>query len=98
MTQKLLAIAEGHWVTIDGKAAWRGIDLLTMPFDRFLNAVYRYATKDGTPDSIRKFDIRLWIPPAGIAPTRGPWTPEAEMQAFRGLKAALGSKVTATPE
>lgn len=98
MTQKLLAIAEGHWVTIDGEAAWKGVDVLALPFDRFLNAIYRYATRDGTEDSIRRFNIRLWIPPAGVAPTRGPWSADAEAEAFRGLKNALGAKVTATPD
>lgn len=97
MTQKLLRLAQEHWVTLDGDAALTGIDLLSLPFDRFLNAVYRYATREGTPDSIRSFDIRLWVPPRGVAPTRGPWSAEAEAEAFRGLKNALGMKGTASP-
>lgn len=98
MTQRLLQLAEQHWVTIDGEAAMRGVDPLELPFDRLLNIVYHVATREGTPDDVRKFDIRLWVPPPGVAPTRGPWSAEAEADAFRALKAALGSKVTATPE
>lgn len=98
MTQKLLALAEEHWVTIDGEAALRGVDPIALPFDRLLNAVYHFAIRDATPDNVRKFDMRLWVPPPGVVPTRGPWSAAAETEAFRGLKNALGSKVTATPE
>lgn len=96
MTQKLLATIEEHWVTVDGEAALRGIDLMELPFDRFLNAVYHFATREGTVESIRRFDIRLWMPPPGVVPTRGPWSPEAETSAFKSLKASLGLNNTSS--
>ena len=37
---RLLAIAQRHWAAIDGEAASRGADYLSLPFDRFLNAIY----------------------------------------------------------
>jgi hypothetical protein len=97
VTQRLIRLAREHWVTLDGDAALLGLDLLALPFDRFLNAVYRFATKDANPDAVRSFDARLWIPPRGVVPTRGPWSPEAETNAFLGLKNALGMKGTASP-
>lgn len=47
---------------------------------------------DGSPESqneVRKLEAQLWAPPLGEAP-RGPWAPEAEMDAFRSLKTSLG--------
>jgi hypothetical protein len=99
VTQKLLRIADEHWVTFDGPAALRGVDPLELPFDRFLNAVHHFAIKDGQPDAVRKFETRLWMPPPGVVATRGPWSAEAETQAFKALKAGLGNaKAPAAPE
>jgi hypothetical protein len=98
VTQKLLRLADEHWVTIDGEAALRGVDPMSLPFDRFLNAVHHFATREGSPDAVRKFEIRLWMPPPGVVATRGPWSAEAETRAFKALKAGLGSpKAPAAP-
>lgn len=98
MTQRLLQIAEAHWVTLDGETAPNGVDLLDLPIDRFLNTIHAFALRGGTPESRRSFEIQLWVPPPGVVPTVGPWSPDAETAAFRGLKQALGSNGTAAPE
>lgn len=82
---------------LDGEAAGRGIDLLDLPIDRFLNRVYHFATKGGDPTSIQRFDNRLWMPPPGVVATRGPWSVEAETSAFKAFKAALGMRDPAAP-
>lgn len=40
---RLTAIAADHWVAIDGESAGRGVELITLPFDRFLNAIQWWA-------------------------------------------------------
>jgi hypothetical protein len=97
VTQRLRAVAQKHWVTLDGEAAGRGFDLLQLPFDRFLNTVYRYATKGAGEIELAKYDQWLWMPPPGVVATRGPWSPEAETAAFRSLKAALGIRDPSAP-
>lgn len=94
MTQRLLAVAAKHWVTLDGD---RADDILELPFDRFLNTIYRYATKGGNEVALAQYDQWLWMPPPGVVATRGPWSPEAEQSAFRSLKAALGIRDPAKP-
>lgn len=65
-------------------------DLRTLPLDRFCNFVWWWWTKDA-PDSteVAKIRARLWVPPKGIAPTTGPWSPEAETAAFKALSTSL---------
>lgn len=92
MTQRLLQLAARDWVEIDGEAALRESDLLQLPFDRFLNAIYHWETRDRPPEAVRKFEIMLWVPPPDVAPTVGPWSPEAETSAFKAVRAALGMK------
>lgn len=74
-----------------------GLDLLELPLPRFLAAVYFWATRNGDDVAQKKFDAKLYMPPPGVVPTQGPWTPEAEQSAFRALKAGLGirDRVTA---
>lgn len=94
MTQRLVSLISGDWPRYDGWLVSRNVDPLELPLDRFLNSVYFFVIKDAPEAEIRKFDIRLWVPPAGVVPTAGPWTAEAEAQSFNALKNALsaGSK------
>lgn len=89
MTHRLLAMASGQWDTFDGWTAAQGVDPLALPFDRLLSLIYFWATKDGDPEQVERFYIRLWRPPPGETPTKGPWTAEAEMDAFRAFKAQV---------
>lgn len=91
MTQRLLGYARQHWVSIDGEYA--PLDPLDLPFDRFLNLTYVHATRDMDPAAVRRFDLRLWVPPPGdTTPAQGPWSAEAETAAFKAVKNALGMR------
>lgn len=92
MTQRLRTLASRHWVSYDAEATLSGVDLLHLDFDRFLNVIYHFSTRAGSPEDIRRFDAQLWVPPRGVVPTEGPWAPDAETAAFRSVKAALGMK------
>lgn len=97
MTARLVGAARAHWVSFDGWAVEKlsGGDPLDLPMDRFSNFVYHWLTRHAAEDEIRKFDNRLWRPPAGERPAPGsPWSPERETSAFRGLAAEVkGSPV-----
>lgn len=76
----------------------KGEDAMALPFDRFLNLIYFWATEDAEPKEKDKFDVRLNLPDArarerGTAVKTGPWSPEAETAALGGLVAALTGKV-----
>lgn len=77
---------------MDGWAASQGLPELgkfTLP--RFCNLVWYWYTKDGDQKDVDKFEAQLYRPPVGVqAPAVGPWSAEAEMAAFRSMKAALG--------
>lgn len=56
---------------------------------RFCHLVWFWMTDGADPAEVRKVEAQLWMPPKGEAP-KGVWSPEAEMEAFGALKAALG--------
>lgn len=59
-----------------------------MPLRRFLNLLWFWMTDGAAPQDVRKLEAQLWIPPAGER-ARGPWSADAEMQAFDALKSSL---------
>lgn len=60
-----------------------------LPYDRFLNFIWWWATREGDPPSIAKFKARLWQPPKGVVPEKGPWSPQAETAGLMALQAQL---------
>jgi len=68
---------------------------MKLPFDRFLNLIYYFATEDADPKEKDRFDMRLNLPTArararGTATAEGsPWSKRAEEQALSGLVAQL---------
>lgn len=60
---RLLAIAEARWAEVD--AAYLQVDILTLPFDRFLNAVYAWCVQQfifAPPEKREEFDTMLTAP------------------------------------
>lgn len=57
---------------------------------RFYNFILWYITKDAEQADVDKFLAQLWKPPKGEEP-KGPWSPEAEMEAFKALQASFGA-------
>ena len=92
MTQRLVHLAAQDWARFDGSLAVLGIDPLQLPPDRFLNAIYYWLVNGHSSDAVDKFNRRLWMPPKGVAPTRGPWSAEAETAAFQGFKKQFQSR------
>lgn len=96
MTFRLIATVQENWAHFDGWAASLNIDPMEMPFARFMNLAYFWVTGKGEAqqEDVDKIDRRLWMPPKGVKATQGPWSPEAETQAFAAFSAefqALGS-------
>lgn len=86
---RLISLALNHWREIDGWAVGHGLDdLRKLPLSRFCSFMWWYATKDAEGSEVAKFEARLWRPVPG-AVAQGPWSPEAETAAFKGLKAQL---------
>jgi hypothetical protein len=73
---------------------------MALPFNRFLNLVYFWATEDAEDKEKDKFDIRLNMPDARTRAKRptaaivqsSPWSKENEESALHGLAAALGGR------
>jgi hypothetical protein len=86
---------EENWVTMDGEALAAGFDPLSLPIDRLLNWTHYWATRDGDEQGIAKFEMRLWRPPLGVAPSpQSPWAPANETAALSALGAALRGSPT----
>jgi hypothetical protein len=73
---------------------------MALPFDRFLNLTYHYATDDADPREKDRFDIRLNLPDErarrkaateGI-PESSPWSKRNEEASLSGFVAALSGK------
>lgn len=92
MTARLIGLIKNEWSAFDGLLASQDVDPMLLPFDRFLNTVHWWATKEATQESLTRFERRLWMPPKGEAPAPGsPWSPEAETAAFASLAAQVGA-------
>lgn len=106
MTQRLIgAIANSEeWQRFDAAYASQGTDPLDLPPDRFLNAVYAYLvggvdrhTQEGQ-QALRKFEARLWMPPAGVEVTEGPWSAAAETASFQAFKKMIKPDTPIAPD
>lgn len=75
---------------LDGYAVGHGIgDLRELPLDRFVNFVWWWATHGMEKKDRDTFEQRVYMPPKGVVPEKGPWTAEAETQGLMGLKRSL---------
>lgn len=100
VTLRLVYLASDNWSTLDGWAASRNTDLMSLPIDRMLNLVYFWATKNAENEQdLAKFDRKLWMPPKGVVPPpESPWSSANETSAFKAFKAQIqpdGSKPSA---
>lgn len=89
---RLAELAIEHWRELDGYAASRNMPELTdLPLGRFCNFVLWWATKDMQDEqSYLTFEAQLWRPPKGQAVDEGPWSPQAETEAFQALRKMTG--------
>lgn len=89
VTLRLLYVAAERWVEIDGEAASNGSDLLDLPLDRFLNAIYYWAIQRVDADDRAQFDMQLYEPLPGREPS--PETVKMEMDSFATFASAFGA-------
>ena len=90
MTQRLVAIAVEHWRDIDGYAVAHNMpELGSMPLGRMCNFVWWWMTRNADQKERDKLERRLYMPPKGVQPTAGPWSAEAETEAFGALRQGL---------
>lgn len=76
---------------LDGFAVGHGVgDLRELQLDRFMNFVWWWATRSMEKKDRDSFEQRVFMPPKGVVPVKGPWTAEAETKGLMGLKRALG--------
>lgn len=62
---RLIGIAESNWWVIDGDAAVAGVDLLALPFRRFIAALYVIARRSAASrgeDELKKWESWLMSP------------------------------------
>jgi hypothetical protein len=62
---RLSAVAASNWERIDGFYAGKGVNILDLPFSRFLSVVYVWATERMSSEDAEKFDQELLKPLRG---------------------------------
>ena len=93
MTQRYLASAYAEWDYIDGFCLGHGIDLETLPLDRFCHVMWWILTRNTQEEGdSEKLKQELWMPPKGeiVTDPRSPWYSGNESSGFGSLKASLG--------
>lgn len=75
------ATADEVWPYFDGWCASRNVDHLELPWDRWLNLVYYFATRNASSDEKKDFDN-------AIADTVTKWTLAKSKPAIEAAKAA----------
>jgi hypothetical protein len=61
--QRLVGLVTSEWHLFDGQMALRGVDPIALPFDRFLNLVFAWATEGADKKSREDFVAMLMKPP-----------------------------------
>lgn len=90
---RLTYLAATNWRQIDGTCALRGIDPLTLPYERFLNLVYAIYVENMDKPTRDKFDLQIFMPMVD-----GRADPDAvdddyvarELEQFRAFASELG--------
>lgn len=67
---RLSATAAGNWGQIDGYYSGRGVNILTLPFSRFLNVIYVWATSNQSQEDAEKWIAKLDSPLPGQTTSR----------------------------
>lgn len=94
---RLIQIAEHYWYEIDGETALAGVDLMRLPFRRFLNAVRFWAKpkayNEETQRDLERFEEWLYSPFEAVDPDIvSEEIIEAEMAAFKAFARQAGGQ------
>lgn len=59
---RLSATAAGNWVLIDGTYSGQGVNILRLPFHRFLNVIYAWCSERLTQEDRERWLVELETP------------------------------------
>lgn len=96
---RLFSYAERYWPAIDGEAASRGADYLTLPLDRFCNAVQWWVTQ--RVKDVERFlaDLERPLPGTPVGSEVTEQDLERDAESFMAFASAMGIKPpSADPE
>ena len=62
---RLSATATGNWTRIDGTYAGKGVNILDLPFSRFLSVIYVWALSNQSQEDGEKWEAQLAVPLPG---------------------------------
>jgi hypothetical protein len=88
---RLVAVAAANWAMLDGGTARRGVDLLALPLDRFLAAVYAWRIENATKEDREEFLRWLEAPPLTAYDAEDPDALEHEAESFLAVAGQLGA-------
>ena len=91
---RILGIAQEHWEAIDGEAASKGCDYLTLPIDRFCNVIMWWAMQ--RVKDVDEFKRKMYEPLPGQA--RSEEAVAQDMQSFDAFASMFGVKPDAEPQ
>ena len=82
---RLFYIAQDRWPEIDGQASLNGVDLMSLPIYRFINAIYAWSLE--RVEDRQKFDDAIFAPIAGRVTDADV---EREREAFAAFASGFG--------
>lgn len=59
---RLCEVAVGHWESIDGLYSGQGVDILALPFSRYLSVIYVWALEHQSSEDAEKWMAELDSP------------------------------------
>jgi hypothetical protein len=62
---RLSVTATSNWRAIDGYYSGQGVDLLALPWDRFLNVIYAWAMEHQSDEDAQRWAAELDLPLPG---------------------------------
>ncbi len=95
--ERLVALAATEYVRFSGDLARQGgRQPLKLPFEEFLHVVYAWFVRDGSKESIEKFDDWLFAAPKGVAPAdkrlEPGWSKQEQASSFIAQLGARSSR------
>lgn len=85
-TVRLSAVAQSNWSILDGEHSGKGVDILALPFHRFLNVVQAWAvTRQESAEDAEKFLASLDNPIPGMKRSEAGNSKFDDMSQLNGL-------------
>jgi hypothetical protein len=88
-TVNLVGATLGHWEALDGKAAMAGVDLLSLPLVRLLDASWHAFTEHADAKDTEALRARLSIPISEEFEDEGEWSDDETFAAFEKARGQM---------